>query len=549
MIISYCVKLFFFMSLPVSIFCNTFDFDTSFNHPNGYAYVNPGITYANSYAFSQAVALDAHNNIVLAGSVNAENSANDDIVQTGIAIVRYLPNGQLDESFNTSETPGYVVTFLNIYQNVANALAIQSDGKIVVAGYSDVSNKLMVARYTYDGQLDTTFNDVGFYLGSSYGEVIYGVAIQSDGKIILIGGDGILFVYRFNGNGTIDTSFGVNGKKSIPIEFGYDSAFGRGIVLLEDGSMVGAGYFGNGSAAKMLVTFKLTSTGSVDTSFGDEGLATLLLGSSMYCDQIKVDALGKFVIGGGVTNASTEKVEALVVRYTQNGILDSFFNNGLGYVITPISDKSLDKFGGIVFDLTPENYPGYGIFYINYFNNSKLVIIKYNYDGSLNLDFADSGVYKKKINDGFIATDAVMQEDQKLVIGGRLYQNERDNFLAVRFLNNIIPNESTSLNQAIDIYGYNVAYIQDFLSANIYVQVISDLQIRNLSLQAMNEIIYLYKELYGSQPDFNYATNFYIMIPFIVRAQQVLLDQFPDQSAQINSFFSLILLRIKLLES
>lgn len=550
MISLFFLKLCLFLNVASLLFCNVFEVDTSFNQPTGYVYLNPGITYANSYAYSQAIALDDQNRIVLAGSGNAPNPANNNIVQKAISVARYLPDGQLDESFNPTGTPGYVVTFVDLHDDGANALAIQSDGKIVVAGYAgSSSNKLMVARYTSQGELDTEFNDTGFYISTVTGEAVYGIAIQPDGKIILIGGTFILFVYRFNSNGTIDTTFGQNGKRSISIPSGYDSAFGRSIVLLKDGSMVGVGYFGLGFTGKMLVLFKLTSTGSVDTTFGNEGFATLILGSSLSCDQVKFDALGKFVIGGGVTNASTGKVEAFVARYTQDGTLDRSFNNGLGYVITPVLDKSLYVFGAIVFDRTPENYPGYGIFYINCYNNDSIAIIKYNYDGSLNLDFANAGIYTKKISKASITTDAVIQDDQKIVVGGRLSENGTENFFAIRFLNNVFIGEDSSLNQTVNFYGYNQSYIYDFLALDMYAEVIPNLQLRNACLDGMNQIIQLYIQAYASQENFNYVLNLNLIIPAILYLQTVLLDEFPDQSTQINSFFSLMLLRIKLLKN
>lgn len=541
--------LFFCLSLCSNVFSDPLQFDTSFNQPDGYAYINPGIDTQNSYAYSEGVVLDQDNKIILAGKANDYNQNN--VYKTGIALTRYLQNGSLDTSFNSSDTPGYVLTFLDNSDISARSVAIDQNNNIVVVGALNNSySKLMAARYLPSGQLDMSFNNQGFYTDSSLGAA-FGLAIQSDGKIVIIGGEyGTIYVTRLHPNGILDTSFGTNGKVIISSpSTTYTSGFGRDIVVLDDGSMVGIGYFGQGSIGKFIVTFKLTSDGVLDNSFGNAGLSTLLLGSGTNCDQIKMDALGKFVIGGTVTNSSTGKNEALVVRYSENGLLDQTFGAGFGYVITPVTNANLYGYGAIVFDRTSENYPGYGIFYLNYYNNNTTVIIKYNYDGSLNTDFTSSGYQTIKQGSGLVITDGLMQQDQKLVIAGRFAKNSQDNFLVMRFLNNISPVIQTSnllLNtQAEGNYGYNNLFISDFLGQSFYAQVIVDQDARYAVLAAIDQVIQSYQTAYAYQPDFNYITNMYLMNPYLLVAQQLLLKNYPDSSAQINSFFALLVQRIK----
>lgn len=541
--------LFFCLSLCSNVFSDPLQFDTSFNQPNGYAYINPGIDTQNSYAYSEGVVLDQDNKIILAGKANNYNQNN--VYKTGLALTRYLQNGSLDTSFNSSDTPGYVLTFLDNSDISARSVAIDQNNNIVVVGALNNSySKLMAARYVSSGQLDMSFSNQGFYTDSSLGAA-FGLAIQSDGKIVIIGGEySTIYVCRLHPNGILDTSFGENGKVIISSSSTtYTSGFGRDIVVLDDGSMVGIGYFGQGSIGKFIVTFKLTSDGVLDNSFGSGGLSTLLLGSGTNCDQIKMDALGKFVIGGTVTNSSTGKNEALVVRYSENGSLDQTFGAGFGYVITPVTNASLYGYGAIVFDRTSENYPGYGIFYLNYYNNNTTVIIKYNYDGSLNTDFTSSGYQTIKQDKGLVITDGLMQLDQKLVIAGRLSINSKDNFLAMRFFNNISPVIQTSnllLNtQAEGNYGYNNVFISDFLGQSFYAQVIVDQDARYAVLAAIDQVIQSYQTAYAYQPNFNYITNMYLMNPYLLAVQLVLLKNYPDSSAQINSFFALLVQRIK----
>jgi uncharacterized delta-60 repeat protein len=126
----------------------------------------------------QAVAIQSDGKIVAAGS--SFNGANNDV-----ALVRYHTDGSLDTTFNTT---GTVTTAIGSSYDEANAVAIQSDGKIVAAGFSSngVDDDFALVRYHTDGSLDTTFNTTGTVttpIGSSYDEAI-AVVIQSDGKIV-----------------------------------------------------------------------------------------------------------------------------------------------------------------------------------------------------------------------------------------------------------------------------------------------------------------------------------------------------------------------------
>ena len=147
--------------------------------------------------------------------------------------------GDFDPTFGAG---GKVTTFVGSSNSFANAVAVQSDGKIVVAGIP------LLTRYNSDGSLDTTFgtNEIVNNSGISSGE---DVVIQTDGKILVAGNPNnwwnlrIMFaVARFNSNGSLDTSFGTNGIASHPID---RSNLGPGSVrffaLQSDGKIVVAG--------------------------------------------------------------------------------------------------------------------------------------------------------------------------------------------------------------------------------------------------------------------------------------------------------------------
>src|SRR5439155_8339942 len=129
-----------------------------------------------------------------------------------------------------------------------NRVALQDDGKIVVAGdtLAPGNNDFAVARYNANGSLDTSFNGTG-KATADFSQIDYGrsVAVQGDGKIVVAGdaehGDGRIFaVARFKADGTPDTSFNKTGK--VTTDFGGGKAEARGVAVQSDGKIVVAGY-------------------------------------------------------------------------------------------------------------------------------------------------------------------------------------------------------------------------------------------------------------------------------------------------------------------
>lgn len=145
------------------------------------------------------------------------------------ALARYNPNGTLD---NTFDGDGKLITPFVTAGNRASAVAIQSDGKIVVAGTAEdvgsTTNSIAVARYNINGSLDNTFDADGMLttkIGSNNDSYGIGVALQNDGKIVVAGGarigTGLDFALaRFNTNGALDNTFDGDGKATL--DFGGD---------------------------------------------------------------------------------------------------------------------------------------------------------------------------------------------------------------------------------------------------------------------------------------------------------------------------------------
>ena len=166
-----------------------------------------------------------------------------------LQVPAWAADGDLDTSFGTG---GKVTTAIGSADDTAYSVVLQSDGKIIAVGQSDngANTDFAVVRYNADGSLDTSFDTDGKVttaIGSS-SDNARSVVLQSDGKIILsgysVGATRDFAVVRYNADGSLDTSFGTGGIVTTPIGSGTDEAYS--VVLQSDGKIIAAGYSNNG---------------------------------------------------------------------------------------------------------------------------------------------------------------------------------------------------------------------------------------------------------------------------------------------------------------
>ncbi|MFN0278168.1 MAG: Calx-beta domain-containing protein [Pyrinomonadaceae bacterium] len=299
--------------------------DTSFNDSG---IIQTSIGVGGSGASS--VALQSDGKIVAAGAsvASAQSFSTPDI-----AVVRYNNNGSLDASFNGS---GIVTTRIG-GGDVAHSVAIQPDGKIIVAGgHNTQSSPLTFAlvRYNSNGSLDTSFNGTGKVLTPN--GAAYSVAIQSDGKIIAAGDVGVNFaVARYNADGTLDPSFNGTGVVVTAVSQGSDG--GRSVAIQSDGKIVVAGYADDLNQGQTdFVVVRYNSNGTLDTSFNGTGIVRTAVNSGSqnftYSRSLSIQSDGKIVVVGSALINSNYTFA--VVRYNRDGTLDTSFN-GTGKVTTP----------------------------------------------------------------------------------------------------------------------------------------------------------------------------------------------------------------------
>jgi uncharacterized delta-60 repeat protein len=247
--------------------------------------------------------------------------------------------GDLDPAFGNG---GIQITdFFGSYDS-ATSLALQGDGKIVVAGTAFHgsgfnSADFALARYNPDGTLDPTFGAGGKQTTDFFGnrDQANGVAIEPDGKIVAVGlalhGDtdstADFALARYNPDGTLDLSFGSGGKQTT--DFFGNADFAAGVVIQPDGRIVAAGYAQHQNAVSSFALARYTLDGSLDQSFGSGGKLTTDFGNGATGEAVAIQPDGKLVVAGSAypPGLSSDPIFALA-RYNPNGSLDQTFGTG-----------------------------------------------------------------------------------------------------------------------------------------------------------------------------------------------------------------------------
>jgi len=345
----------------------------------------------------------------------------------GAVLMRYNGDGSLDTTFNGS---GKVTNSVGAYY----AATLQTDGKIVAAG--GVSNKFFVARYTTNGILDASFGSggkVATLVGTS-NDTAYAVAVQSDGKIVAAGD-----VYtpgnnrydfglaRYTTNGVLDTTFSSDGKVITAIGTNDDQCCG--VAVQANGRILAAGYAMMSNGYQFAVA-RYTTNGALDTTFNGTGKVTTDVGPSWgYGQAVALQSDQKILVAGYVSTSTNDHFA--LVRYATNGVLDTTFNS-TGKVITPVGDGNSHgrsiavQPDGKILVAGDADDASFGL---------DFALVRYNTNGTLDTTFNGTG----KVTSGFASVNAygqsaVLQPDGKIVVAGYvtdyLYYNIADIALA-----------------------------------------------------------------------------------------------------------------------
>lgn len=380
---------------------------------------NAGIVITTTPTFNEAysVAVQPDGKIVAGGYTG--NYGSEDF-----ALLRYLPNGTLDPLFGTG---GKVSTTISAGTDRGQAVLLQPDGKIILAGYgqSGSATVIVVVRYLSNGSLDSTFGTQGEVLtpvgnGLDYG---YCAALQPDGKIIVAGYsangfNGDIALVRYNPNGTLDPSFGTGGIVAADIAGDFDLAFS--VLLQPDGKIVTAGYSNDGTKYNFgLVRFN--SDGSYDTTFGTGGKVMTSIGPSEdVASSAVLQPDGKIILAGYTWNAGFTDTDMALARYTTNGSLDSGFGTN-GIFIGPFN-TTYDYLTAV--DLQPDGK----IVAATQFDgapNINFAMSRFNTNGTFDTSFNSTGMLITDVggNENDYPTAIAMQPDGKIISAGAVVIN------------------------------------------------------------------------------------------------------------------------------
>ncbi len=282
---------------------------------------------------ASAVAIQPDGKIIVAGSTTQNND---------IILARYNPDGALDSTFNGSGT--FQFTFGGV--DTAAALVLQPDGMIVVVGATDVNGSpdFAVARVLANGTgLDPAFSGDGkvivpFDLGGANADRAAAVALQADGRIVVVGSvqagatDFDFGLLRLTAAGALDTSFGGSGLGVVAFNLGgANDDRATGVTIAPGGAIVVGGYAETAAGSHDFAAVRLLAAdGAPDTTFSGDGKATVDLGGDDVANAVAVRADGRMVLAG--TRTATD-VQAAVAQLTAVGAPDTSFGTAGATVV------------------------------------------------------------------------------------------------------------------------------------------------------------------------------------------------------------------------
>jgi uncharacterized delta-60 repeat protein len=324
---------------------------------------------------------------------------------TSIAFVcRLGTNGALDTTFNNY---GY-----RKFSGVAGfeCVKVQSDGKIIVAGMSQIY------RLNTDGSLDTTWGTTGGSTQSINGYPFYirEIAIQSDGKVVMAGhvtnGTNNDFgLIRINADGSLDNTFGTGGKQSFNFGNNADEAFA--LAIQTDGKILIAGQTFNGTNYDFAIA-RLTTAGILDTTFGSAGKTITALTGIEYGKSIELQSDGKILLAG----SSAGKLA--VLRYTSSGNLDTTFN-ATGYYVSTVLISIPTSLTGVQSTKPRVKYLSSGKIITSYsVSTGDFGLTQFNSNGTLDTAFGTSGNVVQNFNTIDTSNILIVNSAGKIITGG-----------------------------------------------------------------------------------------------------------------------------------
>jgi len=432
-----------FESVPQDLKVTVGNIDISFG-TNGIVRTDFGTDTAVSYDSAKAVIVQLDGKIVVAGTINSESNS---------ALIRYNSNGTIDDKFGTQ---GIAKFSLDGAVRI-HAMALQPDGMILVAGsvFFGATDDFLLARFNTDGAPDTSFGSNGivttdfatlFESSTMENERAFALALQSDGKIVVagevgvIGGAGTHFaVARYDSNGKLDPGFGPNINGVVMSNLGSTSDTASALTLQAGGKIVVAGSASFTDTHDDFAIVRYTSDGMLDSTFGTNGL--VITDFAKYNDRVTGVVIqpdgtpeGKIVAtgSGGFIDIDGRVHNGIVLaRYTNSGLLDESFGvkgkafvefSGNGSVSYYAYAAALQTDGKIVLAGQYDDCNDGCV---------RFVLARFNINGLVDTSFGGNG---KVVTDFNSTANAIaLQPDGKIIAAGSLRGVTADDFAVVRF--------------------------------------------------------------------------------------------------------------------
>ena len=379
---------------------------------------------------AQDVALQSDGKIIVTGFLLSDSSYK-------FATVRYNPDGSLDASFGNG---GVVITQIGNTDDKATSIKIDTNGFIFVGGYTWTGNRydFVLVKYRSDGTLDTRFNNGGIVTASigMFDDMANSLALQNDGKIIQSGFSERFFkldfaIVRYNIAGTLDNSFGTGGIVTTAI--GALNNRSQSVALLNDKRILLAGY-SNSLTDNNFTVARYNQDGTLDNTFGDEGKVATEIGTADdFAKSVLIQNDGKILVSGYSFDGSKNVFS--VVRYRIDGTIDSTYGvDGIKMLsINSIDDKGsasiLQSDGKLIIGGVSSNG-----------SNFDFALTRLDSTGNIDANFGNVTTDILSFDDTL--TSVILQDDGKILAVGGAYNGNNYDFVLVRYNNDLV----TSLN-------------------------------------------------------------------------------------------------------
>lgn len=345
-------------------------------------------------------------------------------------------DGSLDSTFGVN---GVVYTYINT-EFAGSSIVKQNDGKFVVAGNNQFTSGFVLLRYNANGTIDSTFGKDG-RIWHSHGSS-NSLAIQKDGKIISVGTDindfaeAHIIIFRYDTNGIQDPTFGINGKVITSIN--GDNLYGQSLGIQNDGKIVITGLLSNNPYHFIgLVRYK--TNGSLDSTFGKDGIVLFNM-EFAFTTSLTIQDDNKILVAGTTFGLHSDFT---LIRLNTNGALDKSFGIN-GIVITSIGNDR-DGTESVVYlndgkilvagcTISPDTY-------------NDFALVRYNSNGNLDSTFGINGkVYTDLSMSNDNAYSMTILSDDKIILSGNSYNST----YGISFISLLRYNKDGSLDSTFD---------------------------------------------------------------------------------------------------